>query len=94
MGERWLCFILNRMIKIDLPEARVGGGEEMSQVGVGGTGVSGGGKSTCISEEVHIGQNSWRGGSKQEGGRMGLPVSQVAEPCRVLWAILKPWVSL
>lgn len=63
MGERWLCFILNRMIKIDLPEPRVGGGEEMSQVGVGGKGVSGGGKGTCISEEVHTGQNSWEEGA-------------------------------
>ena len=52
MGERWLCFILNRMIKIHLPEPRVGGGEEMSHVDVGGNGVSGGGKSTCTDLEA------------------------------------------
>lgn len=40
MGQRQLCVILNRMIKIDLPEQRVGGGEEMSHVDVGGKGVS------------------------------------------------------
>ena len=52
MGERWLCFILNRMIKIYLPEPRVGGGEEMSHVDVGGKGVSEGGKSTCTDFEA------------------------------------------
>ena len=52
IGERWLYFILNRMIKIDLPEPRVGGGEEMSHVDVGGKGMSGGGKSTCTDFEA------------------------------------------
>lgn len=41
MGERQLCIIFNRMIKIDLPEQRVGGGEKMSHVDVRGKGVSG-----------------------------------------------------